>query len=163
MRRNIATVLAVVLVAGLIAVLIAWQWMAPTLPPPLLLPMTMAASNAVFGVYPGSDGAMFILPDGSLWRWGHDVKIPDGQPELFDDRHHWAKVFARTDDWLEQETNGNVWEGRFGAWNLVAFPATNQDWAELAGGVRITLGLQKDGTIWGWMSNNGELGAQPIR
>jgi hypothetical protein len=121
--------------------------------------MSLAGSNATFAVYPGSDATMFILPDESLWRWGHGVKIPNGQPELFDDRHHWAKVFTRTDDCLEQETNGHVWNGRFGAWNLVPLPGTNQDWVNLTGDATYLLGLQGDGTIQGWELNNASAGA----
>jgi hypothetical protein len=148
--------LAAVLIAGLIAGLMVWQWNSPTLPASLLLPMSVAKSNAAFAVYPGSDGAMFILPDGALWRWGAGVTNLDLLPEVFDDQHHWSKVFNRTGQWLAQEINGNAWEemNRWGPSKLVPLPGPNQDWADLTGGVMYTLGLQRDGTILGWESNN---------
>jgi alpha-tubulin suppressor-like RCC1 family protein len=157
-RQKIITALAVVLIAGLIAGLIVSWWAPPTLPAPLLLPMSLARSNAVFGVCPGDEGAMFILPDGSLWRWGANVRNRDRLPELFDDQHHWVKAFRHTDRWLAQQTNGNIWEEGWSPSKLVPLPATNQDWVDLTGGVMYTLGLQRDGTILGWELTLGRAG-----
>jgi hypothetical protein len=158
LRQKILTTLAVVLVAGLVAGIIASRRASPTLPAPLLLPMSLGRSNAALAVYPGATGAMFVLPDGSLWQWGTGVKHPDGLPELFDDRHRWAKAFNRSGGWLAQETNGNVWEVRPGPKHLVPLSVTNQDWVELTGGVMYALGLQRDGTILGWELNSGPAG-----
>jgi len=157
-RRKIITALAVVLVAGVIAGLLVSRWFSPTLPAPVLLPMTIAGSNAAFAVYPGSDGAMFIMPDGSLWRWGIGMRNPPSLPELFDDQHHWAKAFNRTDQWMEQDTDGNVWEERGGPSKLSPLPVTNEDWVDLTGGVAYALGLRRDGTILGWELNYGRAG-----
>jgi hypothetical protein len=156
--RRIITALAVVLIAGLIAGLIVSRWASLTLPPPLLLPMSLAKSNATFAVYPGPSGAMFILPDGSLWRWGAGVNHPDRLPALFDDQHHWAKAFSRGDQWMAQDANGNAWEVWGGRSKLQPLPGTNQDWIAFTGGFAYTLGLQRDGTILGWDSNFGGAG-----
>jgi alpha-tubulin suppressor-like RCC1 family protein len=115
--------------------------------------MSMAGSNAAFAVYPSSDGAMFILPDGSLWRWGAGFRNTARPPELFDDQHHWAKAFNRTDQWMEQDTDGDVWEEGRGPSKLSPLPVTNRDWVDLTGGVMYALGLKRDGTILGWELN----------
>ena len=120
--------------------------------------MSLAKSNATFAVYPGPSGAMFILPDGSLWRWGAGVNHPDRLPALFDDQHHWAKAFSRGDQWMAQDANGNAWEVWGGRSKLQPLPGTNQDWIAFTGGFAYTLGLQRDGTILGWDSNFGGAG-----
>jgi hypothetical protein len=161
-RQKIITASAVVLIAGLIAGLIVSRWDSHMFPAPVLVPMSIARSNAAFAVYPGNGGARFIMPDGSLWQWGEGVTNANGLPELFNDQHHWAKVFNRTDQWLAQDTDGHVWEGRRWQSRLVPLgaplPGTNQDWAELTGGVMYTLGLQRDGTILGWEMSYGATG-----
>ena len=142
--------LAGVVIAGVIAVVMMSQRSAPTWPAPLVLPMTLAGSNATFAVYPDSSGAVFRMPDGSLWLWGNNVTNSERQPEVFDDQHHWAKVFNRSGKWMPQDINGHVWETRWRLSPLVPSPLTNRDWAELTGGFMYTLGLQRDGSILGW-------------
>jgi hypothetical protein len=121
--------------------------------------MSLPTSNAAFAVYPGSSGAMFIMPDGSLWRWGTGVTSADRLPELLDDRRHWTNVFYVSGNWLVQESNGNIWEVPWGGvpstLSPLTLPGTNQDWADLTGGVMYGLGLHRDGTILGWELNSG--------
>jgi hypothetical protein len=140
--------------AAVVIVLIVWLVMrrlgSAMLPPPLLLSMSLAVGKATFSVFPGYGGAMFTLPDGSLWRWGAGVTNKDRLPQMIDQQHHWVKAFGPADEWTAVESNGGLWQSISGQLNLLSSPGTEHNWADLTGGSAYALGLQSDGTMLGW-------------
>lgn len=152
MHRRIITAGAVTLVVGLIVLLITVRPGLQTPPAPLVLPVSVSRSNAAFSVFPGYGGAMFVLPDGSLWHWGVGAGDRDGLPKRADSGHGWVNAFKRSGgEWLALDSNGDIWDvPNAGPSRQVLLPGTNYNWTDLTGGVVYILGLQRDGTILGW-------------
>jgi hypothetical protein len=153
MTKWLAT-MVIVLVVGLVA----WRLGSATVPVPLHLSMVMADGSAAFSVFSGYGGAMFTLPDGSLWHWGAGVTNADKLPEMIDRQHHWAKAFGPADEWTAVESNGGLWQSDSGRLKLLSCPGTDHDWVQLTGGSAYALGLQSNGTMLGWEFSSAMLG-----
>lgn len=115
--------------------------------------------NNPLKVFPGWDGGVFfILPDGSLWRWGK----PDGprfsradSPEQIGTNRDWAKVTVLSGPRVfALRTNGTTWEwgnlpnGHFTNEPVQRNPDT--DWKDIAVMPGTRIGLKRDGTLWDW-------------
>jgi hypothetical protein len=135
-------------------------------PSPVIVSLTQ--SNAPLRVVFGGPGVFFVLPDGSLWRWGKagGPQTPRAvMPQQMGTNHDWLKVVA---DWNSQSlglrADGTIWELGYDAWQSAPIDATNgippqpaiggSNWVDIgtADPVR-SIALKKDGTIWEWNCN----------
>ncbi|HEV2208694.1 MAG TPA: ABC transporter permease subunit [Verrucomicrobiae bacterium] len=148
---------------GLALLVIAslFLWLRPSShdPPPLLVSLTH--TNGPMRVFAGIGGALFILPDGSLWRWGLA-----GGPERaavpcqLGTNRDWVEAVAAPSHTLARQADGTLWECgvRFGGGGLRQV-GTNHDWAAIAGSRSHSVALRRDGTLWAWGENfMGQLG-----
>ncbi len=129
-----------------------------TFPPPVAV--TVDFSKGTLRVFPGMMGAFWILPDGSLWRWGQ----PGGPrftkaavPERVGSDNDWIQAVASYDHCVGLRADGTIWEwgwrgdGRFGSLPEQADPG--RDWTGVAAGQKHALALKHDGTLWAWGEN----------
>ncbi|HWI56661.1 MAG TPA: hypothetical protein VNZ22_05510, partial [Bacillota bacterium] len=126
-------------------------------PPPVQV--TLSQSNAPVRVFPGVTGVFFILPDGSLWRWGQ----PGGSafararmPEPVGTNTDWVEALAANNHCLGLRRDGTVWEwgwrgAKYATTPEPAGPGTN--WIGIAAGDVHSLALKRDGTLWAWGDN----------
>lgn len=127
----------------------------------------------------GSDFALLIKPDGSLWAWGENTY---GQLGLGDtatirvvasrvgDETDWTAVACGDYHSLAVKADGSLWSwgansfGQLGLGDTDArtTPArigTDNDWVAVAGGDRHSMALKSDGSLWAWGVNGyGQLG-----
>jgi len=127
-------------------------------PPPLSV--RMSANKAPLRVYPGGMGVLFILPDGSLWRWGQagGRGLPRAVvPEPIGTNGNWVQVAEGGDHCAGLRSDGTVWE-----WGGPGVSRGNdpvrvdggRDWIGVAAGTLHTVALRKDGTLWTWGNNS---------
>jgi hypothetical protein len=124
-------------------------------------PVTVAlqASNGPVKIFSGWNyGVFFVMPDGTLWRWGR----PEGPkferataPEQVGTNRDWAKVTVLNGPRVYAlRTNGTIWEwgelpnGRFT--NQPAQRNLERDWKDIAVTDRNRVALKRDGTMWAW-------------
>jgi alpha-tubulin suppressor-like RCC1 family protein/peptidoglycan/xylan/chitin deacetylase (PgdA/CDA1 family) len=127
----------------------------------------------------GSDFALLIKPDGSLWSWGENTY---GQLGLGDtatihvvasrvgDKTDWTAVACGDYHSLAVKADGSLWSwgansfGQLGlgdtdARTTPAQVGTDNDWIAVAGGDRHSMALKSDGSLWAWGVNGyGQLG-----
>jgi hypothetical protein len=137
--------------------------------PPKPLVITITQSNNPARVSGGQGGFLFILPDGTLWRWGH----PDWQREGYvasppvqvGSNRDWVQVSTflngRSYSDLGLRSNGTIWTG-FSDGEIPKKIGSDHDWAEVRTGYGFNLARKRDGTLWGWGNNNqNQLGNGP--
>ena len=126
-------------------------------PPPVAV--TLTQSNAPLKAFRGSNGGMFfILPDGSLWRWGK----PDGPkfprasaPEPIGTNKDWQKVVLLPGPRVfGLRGNGSIWEwGVFPNGRGTNFPTQRNyedDWKDIGFTLQYRVAMKRDGTLWAW-------------
>ena len=133
-------------------------------PPPAPLTISMTQSNGPLRVFPGLTGVFFILPDGSLWRWGWAWGQTFGSrfsrasvPEQVGTNCDWAQAHAGDNQCVALRTNGTLWEWGFcgtNLWTSQPAPVDGQDWVGIGGGNGHSVALKRDGTIWAWGDNS---------
>lgn len=117
------------------------------------------------------DMGILLAPDGSLWGWGGNQNKLNSlfpkpgiysQPQRFNVGTDWRKVAACSTYILAIKSDGTLWgwgnngqgqlaqSGNKGAVPTPAQIGTNNDWLDISVGAGHSLGLKKDGTIWGW-------------
>lgn len=139
----------------------------PSYPAPLVVSVDF--SKGTLRVFPGIMGAFFVLPDGSLWRWG----LPEGPkfpkvalPEQVGTNSDWKQAVAAYDHCVGLRSDGTIWEWGWRGSNY--FSATPEqvdaghDWTSIAAGQRHAVAIRRDGTLWTWGENSmNQLGQGP--
>jgi len=120
----------------------------------------------------GSNIAIFLAPDGSLWAWGDDrfARLLSGNqpkryavPQILGTNSDWIDVAIRYQEFAGVRSDGTLW-----AWGP-NYKGSSPDrptqvnpdevWQSVAAGMNHTLALEKDGTLWAWGRNKmGQLG-----
>lgn len=140
---------------ALAAVLLAKQRPA-SFPAPAAVSITQ--SNAPLQIFrAGARGVFFLLPDGSLLRWGKTWQRQNSlaaMPAQVGTNRDWLKVEADGQNSYGVRTDGRIWniglvdESKAGETQL-AIDGTN--WADIGSSDQYySFALKKDGTIWGW-------------
>jgi ABC-type transport system involved in multi-copper enzyme maturation permease subunit len=105
-RAALASVAAVLLMASLISTV--WRSRSGPLPPVLVY---LARSNAPPRFVADWSGALLILPDGSLWRWGQPGGLRKSVvPERVGTNYDWVQVAVAQDCCVGLRTNGTIWQ-----------------------------------------------------
>jgi len=133
------------------------------------LRVTLQAQTGPLRVFTGGDAAVFLLPDGSLWRWGL-AGGPGGPrapiPEPMGTNRDWVSVAVSFQHCVCVRKDGSLWE-----WGWTNSPigipgqvphqvGSSHDWVEVAASPSHSVARRQDGTIWGWGANNqGQLGS----
>jgi hypothetical protein len=143
------------------------------IPPPVIVRVPGPITN--LRVFPGVTGVFFILPDGSLWRWGQNGgdRFPRAAvPEPVGTNHDWLQAFAANGHCVAVRTNGTLWTwGTHSGAPLASprplgsfIPSPEQvggeyDWAAATAGDLHSTALKRDGTVWAWGSDtDGQMG-----
>jgi hypothetical protein len=100
------------------------------------------------------NGALFVLPDGSLWRWGTPCSpgVIDRVPTQFGTNYDWAIASGGYDGMVGVKTNGTLWRNWFftDTGNFVkdlAQVGEETDWASAVRNNQAIAALKKDGTL----------------
>lgn len=127
----------------------------------------------------GGSFSLAVKSNGTLWAWGvnsfgqlgNGTNTDISTPTQIGTATDWKSVAAGYTHSLALKTDGTAW-----AWgsnnycqlgqgsdctakNSPVQVGTSTNWAMLSGGSFFSLGLQNDGTVWGWGKNNrGQLG-----
>ena len=100
--------------AGLaVAAAVFFAWRAhPRFPPPVTV--SISQSNGPVRIFPaGPMGVFFILPDGSLWRWGSAGEPLSGRaamPEQIGAGRNWVKAVGSSSRYAGLRADGTIWE-----------------------------------------------------
>ena len=137
------------------------------------------------GVSAGTNHALAVKTDGSLWSWGrgstgrlgHGDTVYQSSPVQIGSLTDWSSVSVGNDHSMALKTDGTLW-----GWgsNTIAAKApvgddtvidrsspvqigALTDWASISSGRRHNVALKTDGTIWAWgEGSTGQLGDGPI-
>jgi alpha-tubulin suppressor-like RCC1 family protein len=130
--------------------------------PPVLV-VSVSSSQGPLRVFPGANGALFLLPDGSLWRWGQTgVQPMTAVPEPYGTNRDWVRVETFYEDCVGLRSDGTIWgqrmpDGKFSGDLNQLDPETN--WTDITTRGGYAYGIKKDGTLWGWGRYRGQSGA----
>jgi hypothetical protein len=124
------------------------------LPPATVVPVMSPARNAL-KVSPTYGSAIFVLPDGSLWRWGQGgATFPQSLvPVQIGTNRDWVTASACGNHFLGLRNDGTIWEWGWINNQLImdpelADPGTN--WISVAASAVHSVALKRDGTLWTW-------------
>jgi hypothetical protein len=131
----------------------------------------MSNTNATLRVFPGASGVFFILPDGSLWRWGQtggEMFSRAVVPEQVGTNHSWVQAFSASSHCVAVRADGTLWTWGYDVGapprKPCLIPAPQQvgvedDWLSVAAGGSHSVALKKDGSLWAWGHNSdGQMG-----
>jgi hypothetical protein len=132
-------------------------------PPPVLI--KLQTNREALRVCAGC-GVFFILPDGSLWRWGPAGGFTFSRalvPEQVGTNTDWVEAWPANDECIGLRADGSLWHWGidFAAPLVSATPFRNfisspeevgsqHDWVSVATGDQHSVALKRDGTLWGW-------------
>jgi alpha-tubulin suppressor-like RCC1 family protein/ABC-type transport system involved in cytochrome c biogenesis permease component len=131
----------------------------PKFPAPVAI--TVDFSKGPLRVFPGVMGAFFILPDGSLWRWGQPGGSTSSKamvPERVGSGNDWVQLATAYEHCVGLRRDGTIWEwgwrvdGKSSSEPEQADPG--HEWMTVAAGQRHALAIKRDGTLWAWGENN---------
>jgi hypothetical protein len=113
--------------------------------------VTISQSNGPVRIFSsGPRGVYFILPDGTLWRWGiTETLLPcAAMPVRVGTNHDWVKVTGNGRYWLGLNSEGTILEsGMRGS-------LPRYKWADVGVGSGSDIGLAKNGMVWTWSAGN---------
>jgi len=146
--RRLAFAGLVLLTAGAGAVLCAMRALRVKLPDPVVV--SISRSDHPLRVFAGQGGFLFILPDGTLWRWvrpwGQQTTI--FQPQQVGTNRDWVQASLMNPNAVGLRSDGTLW-----AWAVhgeePSQVETNQDWVEARTGGNFLIARKRDGTLWG--------------
>lgn len=156
------------LTLGLLAIVL-WTLFAPTgrmgqpvhpsrIPPPVTV--LLKGTNLTVRVIPGVGGALIVLSDGTLWRWGgQSSSLPRVvAPQQVGTDVGWTDGFVANNHCVGLRADGTLWEwGYCGDQKATRLPVQvgeDRDWAAVAAGDVHAVALKRDGTLWGWGDNS---------
>lgn len=121
----------------------------------------------------GTHHTMAILQDGTLWSWGNNSHLQQGQgsasgfiaPNQVGTDSNWAKIYAGELGSFGIKTDGTLWgwganyDGQVGNGTEegVFFPVqigTNADWDSVSYMYGHTAAIKTDGSLWTWGDNS---------
>jgi hypothetical protein len=152
--RRMAVAAAALLAVGAGVVLYIIRAFHVDLPKPVIV--SISQSNNPVRVLGGGQGFLFILPDGTLWRW---VKLDWGQPAIISqpsqvgsDRD-WVQASVSLNNAVGLRSDGTLW-----AWAVdhgePRQVGSDHDWAEASAGAGFSIARRRDGTLWAWGDNH---------
>jgi hypothetical protein len=136
--------------------------------------VSLNQSNAPVRVFAGPAGALLILPDGSLWRWGKlgtAALSRAAVPERVGTNCDWVQAAAGYNHLTGVWRDGTLWEWRqrggtpgeiAGSITELAQVGSSHDWIDIAASAAHSVALRRNGTLWAWGDNSrGQLGIGP--
>lgn len=121
-----------------------------------------------------------LKSDGTLWTWGYNSFGQLGlgyasnyniRPAQVESEGVWVSIALGDSHTVGLKDDGTLWSwgannvgqgGRGGYWSSISSPARvgiGTDWNAIAAGVKYSMGMKNDGTIWVWGYNfSGQLG-----
>ena len=141
----------------------------PALPPGKVAPQLVSCTGT----------AILLAPDGSLWTWGGPPFVGPGVfgspgnsvPRRFGSDTDWRSISASQGHTLAVKSDGSLWgwgsdfSGQLAQSNrIVPYKnatriGTDTNWAQVGAGAGHSIGLKKDGSLWGWGQNeSGQVG-----
>lgn len=151
------------LVAALVLLLLGGVWIArllrPGYPPPVIVPLKSHQTS--LQVFPGQGGALIVLPDRSLWRWGQTDggSSPRARvPQQVGTNYDWVEAASSGNHCVGIRTNGTLWE--WGAIGLHVGSEPSQvgfggGWKKAVVSTPSITALRQDGTLWQWGYESG--------
>lgn len=121
------------------------------------------------------DFLVAMKTNGTLWQWGHLVKPYWGQVGT---ETNWAAIAAGGGHVIALRKNGTLWAwgqndyGQLGSKNTgpirnCAQPqkiGSDTNWVSIAAGVRHSLALRSDGSLWAWgQDSQGKIQYEPVQ
>lgn len=173
-RRNLTVLLAALLAIFILTNSVyfrVWEYLAPVDPPHG--PARLSASPEI--KFTDGDNTLYtVLPDGRLWtetvafrhissRWmGRDVLNPQRSVSRFIGGSNWADISCNMYEAVGIQSDGTLWAVQRKsreAWNQTGpFTLTqiglDTDWSQVAAESMGFLLLKKDGSLWGWGTND---------
>jgi ABC-type transport system involved in multi-copper enzyme maturation permease subunit len=127
--------------------------------PPKPVVVSISQTDNPVRVFIDRGGLLFILPDGTLWRWGQNGLV--SPPQQIGTNRDWVQVSARFDDAFGVRSDGTLW-----AWKMSRSEpkqvGSDHDWVEVHGGNGFSIARKRDGILWAWGNNNeNQLGNGP--
>jgi ABC-type transport system involved in multi-copper enzyme maturation permease subunit len=145
-RWAIAT--AVVLAASAGAFVCVNRALRVELPKPVIV--TISQSNQPVRVFAGQGGFLFIMPDGTLWRWVHPPgqQFVTFQPQQVGTNHDWMQASVMFPNAVGLRSDGSLW-----TWAVLdgepSRIGSEHDWVEgRAGGGNVFIARKRDGTLF---------------
>lgn len=143
-------------VVVLVAILLVWRLNTPppSHPPPVQI--SLASTNNPLSVSPGGAGILFVLPDGSLWRWGNaGMKDWAAVPQRLEEESDWRQAVAGNNGFVATKQNGTLWQFGLLGGTLIPEPApkqigTDRHWSFVTRVNAAAAVLKTDGTLWTW-------------
>ncbi len=154
--RRMAVGAVALLAAGAGVILYAIRPSRVHLPNPVVI--SVLQSNNPVRVFFEQGGVLFILSDGSLWRWGQNGVSP---PQQIGTNHDWAQVSTKFDSALGIHSDGTLWTWKLDR-NEPKQVGSDHDWVEARAGNGFFFARKRDDTLWASGNNNeNQLGNGP--
>lgn len=126
----------------------------------------------------GSNAAIAIKTDGTMWTWGYNGfgqlglndRTSRSSPTQVGSLTTWSKIAGNMEAMAAIKTDGTLWMwgynfyGTLGLGNITYYSSPKQvgsltTWKDVNVPFRFTIAIKTDGTLWGWGQNNyGQLG-----
>jgi ABC-type multidrug transport system permease subunit len=131
------------------------------LPKPIIV--SISQSNSPTRVVAGNGGFLFIMPDGTIWRWVHPRPRQSGpfQPQQVGTDHGWVQASLTQTNAIGLRADGSLWEWVVGTEEpkQVGF---DHDWVEARASYDSAMARKRDGTLWARGNNyQNQLGNGP--
>jgi hypothetical protein len=166
--RRVAVVTAAALTVG--AGLVLYDILVSRANPPKALVVSIAESNSPARVSGVPGCFLFILPDGTLWRWGDpnwDRKnLMASPPVQVGSNRDWVQIVStlingQSFSDLGLRSNGTIWTWTSDR-DIPKQFGSDHDWVEVCAGNGFNFARKRDGTLWGWGNDNqNQLGIGP--
>ena len=117
------------------------------LPPPAVI--SMSHSNGPFRVVSSRPKFFFVLPDGSLWKWGDDKSA--SPPHRTGINGEWSQI-SIGETTLGLRSDGTLWTWPNDTGKLKQI-GHDHDWAEARNSYGLSVARKRDGTLWAWGKN----------
>jgi alpha-tubulin suppressor-like RCC1 family protein len=141
--RRLGFASVVLLAAATGAVVYLRRSLAVHLPDPVVVSITQ--SNHPVQMFCGQGGFLFILPDGSLWRWSREPQIT--QPRPIGTNRDWVQASMMNPIAAGIRSDGTLW-----AWRsqdeVPIQVGTDRDWMEVRATEDSIMARKRDGTLW---------------
>ncbi|MCC3156479.1 hypothetical protein LJ737_04475 [Hymenobacter sp. 15J16-1T3B] len=141
------------------------------------LPVPVGTEHRWQSVAAGTTGTAAISRDGSLWAWGRTTGEQEedvqqvSAPVRMGTTRRWRSVTAGYAHFTGLQRNGSLWawgsnsNGQVGSTQLSmlyqADPVqvgTDSTWQTITAAANHTLAIKRDGSLWAWGANSGQLG-----